>query len=171
MMNKRGQVFLMTALIITGIMISLVRVSNQGTVRDKPEAFFDLADEIGFETKKVLDYGVIKSVNNVGELASELLEKYVDNIGNEDVAFIYGDSQEVYAYYYDSVEVVAVSTLGNQFIPLRIANGRQIQVRGSSSDATIKINEIDYTFSLKPGQNFYFVLIREDGGEKFVTIE
>lgn len=170
-MNKRGQVFLMTALIITGVMISLVRLSNQGTVRDKPEAFFDLADEIGFETKMVLDYGVINSVGDVGELARELLSKYTENIGNEDVAFVYGNSQGVDAYYYDTAEVVAVSILTNQFVPIKISNGKQIQVRRSSTDATIKINEIDYTFNLKQGQNFYFVLIKEDGGEKFVTIE
>ena len=45
-MGRKGQVFLMATIIIVGIMLSLVRISNKGVTREEPEAFFDLADEI-----------------------------------------------------------------------------------------------------------------------------
>ncbi|MEK6915959.1 MAG: hypothetical protein AABW89_05465 [Nanoarchaeota archaeon] len=172
-MNKRGQVFLMAALIIVGILISLSRISNESTSGKKPEAFFDLADEIDFETKRVLDYGVINSQTNISDLASQLLTKYGETIGNHDVAFVYGDYNNVYAYYYENVNVVAVSILSNNFVTLRIANGREIDVRRSQVDntATVRIGDVDYLFDLKPGQNFYFILAKEENGEKFVTVE
>ena len=47
-MHRKGQVFLMATIIIVGILLSLVSISNKSVVRKEPEAFFDLADEIGF---------------------------------------------------------------------------------------------------------------------------
>lgn len=173
-MNKRGQVFLIAALIIVGLLISLSRIYNESNARKEPEAFFDLAKEIGFETKRVLDYGVINNVSNVSDLASQLIGKYGELIGNEDVAFVYGDSQNLSAYYYQTFDVVgAVSIFSNNYVTLRIASGRNVEVTRSQIDntATIRINGLDYTFNLKPGQNFYFVLIKQEDGEKFVTVE
>src|SRR3989338_5896233 len=85
---KVRQVFLMATIIIVGIMLSLVRISNKGVTREEPEAFFDLADEIGFETKRFLDYGVINlpTTGTVGDIAGQLLNNYSELISNEDVA-------------------------------------------------------------------------------------
>ncbi len=174
-MNKRGQVFLMAALIIAGILISVVRISNESTTLDEPEAFFDLSDEISFETKRVLDYGVINGPGiDVSELASQLLNNYSEAIGNQDVAFVYGNAVTgVYAYYYQSIQVVAVTLFDGVVVPITIQSGSQIEAEYSSlsNTATIRIDGVDYTFNLKPGQNFYFVLAKDEGGEKFVTVE
>src|SRR3989338_5322962 len=110
-MDKRGQVFLVAALIIIGVVISLIKISNRGIARDEPEAFFDLSDEIGFETKRVLDYGVINGVGDVDNLAKNLLNNYSENIAKNDVAFIYGDldTGSISAYFYGSATVTAVT--------------------------------------------------------------
>ncbi len=173
-MNKRGQVFLISAIIIIGIVISIIKISNEGSAKSEPEAFFDLGKEISFETKRVLDFGAINTSANVSKLASELLNKYSENIAKNDVAFIYGDvsNGEIYAYYYNTTQITAVTIFGlSQTI--NIASGKQIQVTYLSADneASIEIEGITYTFDLKQGQNFYFVLSRDDDGEKFVTIE
>jgi len=167
---------LMAALIIIGVVFALVRISNEGSSKDEPEAFFDLGDEISFETKRVLDYGEISQNANVAALAEQLLNKYSENIAMNDVAFIYGDTSInppfLSAYYYDPVTVRAVSIYQTS-VPLTIPNGGQIQVSHSLSTgkAIINIEGIDYSFDIKQGQNFYFVISREDEGEKFVTIE
>lgn len=173
-MNKRGQVFLMAALIIAGILISLVRISNESVAREEPEAFFDLSDEISFETKRVLDYGVINSVSNINDSVSSLLSNYSENIGNQDVAFVYGNAIDgIYAYYYEQINVIGATILGGIAVPITIASGSQIEAQYSqtANTATIRIDGIDYTFNLKPGQNFYFVLAKDEEGEKFVTVE
>lgn len=172
-MNKRGQVFLMAALIIAGILISVVRISNESIAREKPEAFFDLSDEISFETKRVLDYGVINAEPDVGSLASQLLSNYSDVIGNQDVAFVYGNGINVFAYYYQSINVIGVTLFDGITFPITIQSGSQIEAEYSSSsnNVRIRIDGVDYTFDLKPGQNFYFVLAKDEDGEKFVTVE
>jgi len=175
MMNKKGQVFLMATIIIVGIMLSLVRISNKGVTREEPEAFFDLADEIGFETKRVLDYGVINlpTTGTVGDLAGQLLNNYSELISNEDVAFVYGNTTNVSAYYYQSVGVNAISLSNGITVPINLINGRTINATyiSSTNNATVRIRENDYTFNLKPGQNFYFVLIKDEEDEQFVTVK
>lgn len=173
-MNKRGQVFLVAALIIVGIVLSIIRIFNEGTAREEPESFFDLGEEISFETKRVLDYGIINESANVGALASELLNKYSENIAKNDVAFVYGDAERtsLYAYYYNRTEIAAVSVYGTS-TRINVVTGSQIEINHSVQDkkATIKINGVDYAFDLKPGQNFYFVIAKDEEGEKFVTVE
>ena len=167
----------MAALIIAGILISLVRISNQSTAREEPEAFFDLSDEISFETKRVLDYGVINQVSNVSGLASQLLSNYSEAIGDQDVAFVYGNPQDpggkIYAYYYQNVQVIGVTLSNGIIVPITIQSGSEIEAEYSSTSNTvrIRIDGVDYVFNLKPGQNFYFVLAKDEDGEKFVTIE
>lgn len=155
-------------------MLSLVRISNKGVAREEPEAFFDLADEIGFETKRVLDYGVIKNLNPalVDNYARRLLENYSELISNEDVAFVYGDNSNVSAYYYSYVNTVAVSILNNGVsVNIRQINGRTINAKRIGNDVKVNVRGNDYTFNLKPGQNFYFVLIKDEEDEQFVTVK
>ncbi len=174
-MNKGGQVFLMATIIIVGIMLGLVRISNKSIVREEPKAFFDLADEIGFETKRVLDYGVINllSSGDIDNHARRLLENYSELISNEDVAFVYGNSTNVSAYYYQNINVQAISLSNNVFVTLPVTTGTPIEAKyeETSKEATVRIRNNDYAFNLKPGQNFYFVLIKDEEDEQFVTVK
>ena len=171
-MDKRGQVFLVAALIIIGVVISLIKISNRGIARDEPEAFFDLSDEIGFETKRVLDYGVINGVGDVDNLAKNLLNNYSENIAKNDVAFIYGDldTGSISAYFYGSATVTAVTLYGS-YQKLSLFSGGRVDVKYSGNQATILLNGVDYVFDLRKGQNFYFVISREEDGEKFVSVK
>jgi len=163
----------MATIIIVGIMLSLVRISNKGVTREEPEAFFDLADEIGFETKRVLDYGVINSLssNRIDDYAQRLLENYSELISNEDVAFVYGNTSGVSAYYYESVGVNAITLSNGVSVSLNLINGRTINALRTGNDIKINIRGNDYAFNLKPGQNFYFVLIKDEEDEQFVTVK
>jgi len=164
----------MATIIIVGILLSLVSISNKSVVRKEPEAFFDLADEIGFETKRVLDYGVINPAQgSVENLAGRLLENYSEYISNEDVAFVYGNRDEVYAISYNQVNTIAVSLLTNSFITLPVTTRNIIEARRETGTniATVRIRDNDFDFDLKPGQNFYFVLIKDEDGEQFVTVK
>lgn len=173
-MNRRGQVFLMAAVIIAGLLFALTRINNSGVSREKPEAFYDLADEIGFETKRVLDYGVINGQPS-STLAGQLLLNYTEYIANDDVVFIYGDASGVYAVYFQTVNLLGIQILNDTFysIPVITQNSAPVEVKKDSSanTATVRILGNDYNFDLKAGQNFYFVLIKEEEGEQFVAVE
>ncbi len=174
-MQRRGQVFLIAALIIASLLFALTKVSNKTAAREQPEAFYDLADEIRFETKRVLDYGVLNGQPS-SVLASQLLSNYSEYIANEDVVFIYGDSTAVYAVFYQTLTNLAAISFGGITVPVTITLASQTPVdlkplSAGNTIATVRIRGNDYSFNLQPGQNFYFVLINEDGGEQFVTIK
>jgi hypothetical protein len=175
-MNRRGQVFLVAAIILTGILLTLTRFANKITSKDEPDAFYDLSDEIDFEVRKVLDYGVISGGQNTRAIISELINNYSDYIADEDVVFVYGNAMDVSAVYYQSINNLQAISLGSIYVPVNVVLASQTPVIVKPLDqvnvaATITINSIDYVFNLKPGQNFYFVLIKEEDGEKYVAIQ
>ena len=40
-----------------------------------------------------------------------------------------------------------------------------------TGEVTVIINEIPYIFYLKPGQNFFFVIIKDENEESFVAAQ
>ncbi len=175
-MNRKGQVFLMAAIILAGILLTLTRAANKTLSKEKPESFYDLSEEIDFEVKKVLDYGVISGGQNIGIMASELINNYSEYIAGEDVVFVYGNKTTIFALYYELITNLNAVSLGTISAPINVvlASHTPVQIKpldSINSEAIIKLNDVEYNFKIKPGQNFYFVLIKKEGGEKYVTIE
>ncbi len=178
-MNKRGQAFLMAAIIIAGLVLGASKIANTAKAGNDGDAFYDLTKEVKFEADWVLDRGVIAPGDFGGTFdqndVKDFLSKYNDYISSEEVLFIWGDANgaNYYAirYYNAPINAVSLSTGGptaiNQQIDLTTATSAQII--GSTSDITVTIRGIDYTFNLSPGQKFYFVLIKDENGEKFVA--
>lgn len=173
-MNKRGQFFFVAAIIIAGILIGLTTVVNQAVTSQEETGFYDLGEEIGFETKKVIDYGVYKD-QDISVLTEGFLEDYADYIASEEVIFLIGGRTGVKALYFNSsrqVGSVGISTGGSvSSVPIRASGGREANVTllDGGRKAKVLINGIDYDFELREGQNFYFVMIKTEEGEKFVA--
>ena len=99
MFNKRGQFFILAAVIISVIIVSLGVVHNYAETQREPERFYDLSYEIKQESARVIDFGVYTGEENINEflgdytqeVASSLRDKYPD-IG---FVFIYGNHEEV----------------------------------------------------------------------------
>jgi hypothetical protein len=170
-MNKRGQFFLMAAIIIVGIVTGLATAVNSTKVGSKNEAFYDLSEEIGFEVKRVIDFGVVKNINIDGELR-QFLSDYADYIEKEEVLFIYGDPDAINALRFSSgaIGFVGITTGGPPtFVTIQEITMAEAEVSRTVTDVTVRINEIDYVFDLRPGENFYFVIIKTEDGERFVA--
>lgn len=178
-MNKRGQFFLMAAFIIVGIIAGLASVVNVATVNPDRTGFYDLSREVGYETKYLVDYGVYNSYdeNAKDELVRNFLEKYSDYIGQDRAVFLYGDRNGMTALYFASLVqgVVGIETQeinGVLFIPIGGIAGEEVQaeITDSGEDfVSVKIDGTDYTFQLRPGENFFSVIIKIEGGEQFVS--
>ena len=180
-MNKRGQIFLVAAILIVSIVISLATAVNTVKVSGNDEAFYDLAEEVGFETKKVLDYGVFNSNSqeDINSLMDSYLENYKDYLAPEETLFIYGNAQILFAKYFDETEVGDVGIFTGT-IPIlatiQYTTGQQADVKefdddtnGETDRVTVEINGIIYEFNLREGQNFFFVIIKDENDEKFVA--
>ena len=255
--NKRGQFFLLAAFVIIGIVVGLSVVSNSATVNEEDKAFYDLAEEIGFETKQVINFGVYNEQFEQDVLVEDFLVEYADYIAQERVLFVYGDNSDISALYfiYDdnaggfSIEIGSFgpripiggllqeeavveydsdgdgipnrddndldgddfpndgdvclchySNVCGSFSVTLCDNGQTISVLesdapsyllegaslGSCNGETlpcedregppgvregviVKIRDINYGFPLKEGENFFLVIIKDEGDESFVA--
>jgi hypothetical protein len=174
-MNKRGQFFLIAAIIIIGLIIGFATAVNSVRVGDRNEAFYDLADEVGFETKKVLDYGVYQ-IANTETLMKGFLENYTDYIATEEVLFIFGNEDSLDVLYFENLVIGSVGiSVGPAptIVPIQdyVDQTETAEVIHDLSDnkVTVKIKEINYEFKLRKGQNFFFIIIKDQDDERFVA--
>jgi len=176
-MEKRGQVFLIAAFIAISIIIGLVAITNTVNVSPERGQIYDLADEIEFETKRVIDYGVYREGDieeDTEEVVRNFLINYSDYIAQDDIVFVYGDGEDLNALYFDSnANVGSVSICAGGGCTSQQIEGQDIQsidVSSSNGVATVSFDDIDYHFDLREGENFYFVLSVNLENERFVAI-
>jgi len=173
-MNKGGQFFLIAAIIIVGLIIGLATAVNSIRVGDRQEAFYNLAEEIDDEVKEVLNYGKYNSMDPA-LLMRGFLGNYTDYIAQEEVLFVYGNATNLTALFFEEAEgSVGIST-GNipADITIQYTTGDTADVAtvddnndGLFDRVTVLIKGIEYEYNLRPGENFYFVIIKESGGDE-----
>ena len=175
-MNKRGQFFLIAAIIIAVLVIGLAAVINTVVVGDSNEAFYDLADEVGSETKQVLDYGTFNfdTQEDLDNLTKGFLETYADYISQEEVLFIYGDASNIKALVFNDAKIGEVilnigERTSNIVIQQRTGDEADVIHDDINNRITVDVRGIEYEFDLRQGQNFFFVIIKEQDDERFVA--
>ncbi len=173
-MEKRGQIFLIAALITIGALIGLTSVVNTARGGSSNEEFFSKSDEIKFESKRVLDYGVFYE-GNTETLVKQFLEKYADYIARERVLFIFGDERNLWGLYFVNNTLtgsVNIKTGGQGVsIPMQgltnfIAEVARDPITG---DVFVKIDDVVYTFPLQKGKNLFFVIVEEENDQAFAS--
>lgn len=147
MKSKRGQFYLIATMIIIAIIISFAAISNY-SFKKSPSRFEEMAKELRIEGEKVLDYDKIHSTSQFEIFAKD----YSEYAGNEiDIYFIVGNSP-VGAFRYDGETRVNL----NEYLDV-------------GSSIVFTLDEVDYEFELEEGINFYFIIVQELEGEKYVV--
>ncbi len=174
--NRRGQFYLIAAIIIIAVIITVFTVTNYISKKETIK-LFDLGEELSIESENVLDYGVYNSFNEdqMDDLVTDLTEKYADYAGEDkNLYFVFGDRQEIKVIAYQTLtEEVSISIDEGTSSPLVINEETGV---GSATIPGTNINNIvitvadhEYEFALRHGENFYFVISQEISGEKHVV--
>ena len=181
MRNKRGQFYLLAAIIIVGLILGFAAVSNYAKKKESTR-LFDLGDELGIESGEVLDFGTIREdVDNTVLLEhfTTLYDKYVGE--DKKMYYIFGDKKKVVAYEYGKSSTGSIDVnIGGSPSGLDILRKTKIDLNQTIEEKVIEGNLITivkvtipdlgtYEFELKPGENFYFVISQEIGGERHVV--
>lgn len=172
-MNKGGQFFLVAAAIIVALVIGLASAVNTIKSGDRNMVFYDLADEVGDETKHVLDYGVFNEEDPL-LLTESFLENYTNYISQDQVLFIYGNSTNLTGIIYEELGIgsVGISTGGGiTRIPVQHTTGLEADVSVDGNEILVNIDGKEYYFYMRDGWYFYFIIIKERGEERFVATE
>jgi len=146
--NKKGQFYFMATIIIVGFMIGLAVVLNYSTKSNSYEAE-EIAKELSIESEKVIDYDTIHSSNEFENFAKDY-SYYVG--GDKEIYFIIVEGANEKAYRYNGEAKIDLSG--------------DLDVEGEEIQFSLYDNI--YSFELEDGKNFYFVLIYDKGGERYV---
>ena len=147
--NKRGQFYFMATIIIIGLVIGLAVIFNY-SAKSNSYVVEEIAKELSIEGEKVLDYDSFNSPNE--------FESFAKNYS----AYV-GEDKIIYFIIVDGVEdAKAYRYIGDYKIDL----SDDLAVVGD--EIQFSLEDYDYSFPLEDGQNFYFLLVWNEKGEKYV---
>jgi len=177
MNNKKGQFYLVAAIIIVLAISGIASVKTYTNIKSEPRKIQDIGSELKEETTRIVDYGVYskqnltKILNNFTD--SEFAPYFLKKTENTNIVFIYGDADELYSVQYfpkDTGTIYASlggasaqwSTIGTYVNRTRItdADGDKI--------VTVTILNRNFDFEIKENEMFYFLITQEKEGEVYV---
>ena len=146
--NKRGQFYFMATIIIIGLVIGLAVIFNY-SAKSNSYAVEEIAKELSIEGEKVLDYDSFHSPNEFENFA----KNYSAYVGEDKQIYfiiVEGAIEEAYRYSGDT----------------KFDLSSDLAVVGD--EIQFSLEDYDYSFPLEDGQNFYFLLVWNEKGEKYV---
>lgn len=177
-MNKKGQFFLIAALVIAGVVITLAAINITTKTTTTESAIFDLSREIDYESNQLIDHGVYKDVPRTSRQAyvNALVRNYSLANPGTDILFVYGNQDAATGIFYgeDPTGFAGLNTGGESIIQ-RTVEIRPMPLNTSVTwDKKIRVMLNSTTFlefDINPGENFFIVLRKEVGGETLVSRE
>ena len=166
-MKKRGQIYILAALIIVGLIVGFAGVTNY-LKSEESVKIYDLKAELGIESEQVLDHGIYDEKNTIqmNKLLKDFTQNYSEYVGEGfRVYFVFGNEEEiVVAGFRDLVTGEISYELGATKTSLKIRkkiyDSETIQSPeiGKEKKVKVKIEGKDYEFGLGEQDNFYFVI-------------
>lgn len=144
--NKRGQFYLIAAIIVVAILIGFISLKNYSN-KEEVLKVSSLSEQLKIEGEKVLDYDKRNSPDKFEDFA----KSYSDYAGDKiDIYYILGTTSNMEVYSF--VNGVKTDKTFSQ----------------DGSDLSVEINGTTYDFELENGNNFHFIMIEKKGGEQDV---
>ena len=167
MRNKRGQFYLIAAMIIIAMVIGLVTIVNTSQKQEFDE-IIEAAEELSIEAEAVLDEAVINN-KVVNTQIGTFIGHYIEYTNVENVYFFYGEKPEITIKAYRKKTPARIGiNIGGDINWFDIQNGTDDVTWGPSTVTgnlvTITIGDISHEFNWLEGNNFYYIL--SEGNEK-----
>ena len=195
--NKRAQFFLLAAVIISSVVISLGMTGNRAVVNEEPEDIYSFGYEVKNEAGAILNYGVYTNFTegvNLSEFVDSLAEEIKERSPGSDFIFIYGtrDNMTLKNYGSESIYMDEVEIRGRKGVTSRICYEELCQYvdenitdfvdidmatapidinRSGSDDVLVEIEGNEYMFPLTDYRQVIFVSQKEVGGDRYIIVE
>jgi len=173
MFSKRGQLFLVAALVISGILIGLAALYTSTQAPKEDKFVYDLSSELNYETAQVIDQAVFTSLSqdDINNQINNLTNYYVDSNPGSDIIIAYGNDTEITAKWYTwgSAGTASVGTAGVPQYGLQVRN-QTFHITSSSDEVTLQLTPtISQTFRITRGQNFISVIKKTYSNQTYVA--
>jgi len=164
-MKKRGQFYLVAAIIIAMVVFSLAAVNNYARKESRETDVFDLRKEMGLEGGKVIDFALY-SKEDVSKIVENWTGVYV--AGNQDKeienwVFVYGNPTKitVLAFTLGSAGTIRVND-GSTTISTDIKRHNKTATTIPLKDSVnVTFGNFTYMFDTTSEQNFAFLINKE----------
>lgn len=177
MRNKRGQFYLVAAIILVFLISGMTSVTTYAVLKPKPKTLYSMSSELKEESIRIIDYGIYNTIDINQTLSDFTDEKFgpyfLKKTGNSNVVFLYGNATDVYSVQYNETDTGLISaTLGGATtkweMTVDYANRTEVECVAPCSIVTVQLWGKEYEFELKENEMFYFVMTQEREGEIFV---
>lgn len=161
--NKRGQFYIIFAVLVIIIITGLVTTANYANKVKKPVKFYDLSEDFESETTKIIDYGVFSSMgeteieNQITLFADEYLTYAQKKDPNLQLLYIYGDKDGVLVDNYALEDMEIITHSGEE------VNG-SAGSEGVLSKITIHYGEKEFTKEIGEKMRHFTEVKRDIGG-------
>jgi len=174
--NKRGQFYLLAAIIIVVLIAGFSTINNYAQKKGIVK-LYDVGDELNIESSKVLDYGVSSNQEELGGVIDDFTVSYNSYAGEDkEIYFIFGNQDSVSLITSEDVttgEIYLTGVGGKIGAQITGEQLNKISYTPSCSGNVCLVSMIigkdKYDFELKPGENFYFILSQVVGEEQLVV--
>jgi hypothetical protein len=193
MFNKRGQFFLLAAVILSVVLVSLSTTVNYANTNKEPDKFYDLSYEIKQEGGEVINYGVYSSqdINGVVQTYTNNVSQYIADMDPDtEIYFIYGNSSSVIVDNYaktgvngglgcaERINSTTMLNLGGTSVssglkPVSVGDSglsciQTVNLSGNSNKLNLKISNQTYNFALTSDQQFLIITKKKVGNETYI---
>lgn len=189
-MNKKGQFYLLAAIVIMALILGYVGVSNYISKKEATKVY-DVKEELNIEGNNVLEFGILKGdeiklTTTTGEIFTgedaiiqhfiTLYTSYLEGVGeNINLYYIFGNKNEIKAYKIIDVSSGSLNldlgggtVLKNDVIKKSVEALEGNQYTTSNGEVIVSIEGNNYPFDLKEGENFYFIVSQTTEGGQYV---
>lgn len=173
-MQKRGQFYLLTAVILATLLIGVATVSNY--VRQTPHtntAINNAKNSLQIESSDTTDYGTNQGFNDAQ--MQSLLTNFTNNYIRYDLQgsgyFIFGTPSGLRVISHQDNNDNVSFNAGSGFVNLNLTQGTTSTADFTPTGTTvsIKINQFQYLFELSAGENYYFVLAQKNNDGTYIV--
>lgn len=170
-MKKRGQFYLLAAMIIAIILFGTAAITNRSSKKEY-SVVYDLSKEIDLEGALLREYGVV-SDKSILDTFEEFLEEYSEYISDPSVEmyFIYGDSSSIFLTAKSSLGSISS---GNSEIKIEGVTKKEITNKKENGKIALDFGkdkkEFSKDFDVEDGEYFYYVFTQEtEEGEVYTA--
>ena len=176
MKNKRGQFYILAAIIIVFVVISLSGVFSYAATTPEPKTIDNLASDLEKETPKIVDYGIYSKEDLNALLrdftTSEFAPYFLQKTETANIVFVYGNKSELNSVQYkEALTGTVTANIGGEIsweIVGDYAEVTDLTINPTDTYVEVEILSQTYRFDLRDNEMFYFLIVHEKEGERYV---
>ncbi len=191
--SNRAQFFILAAVIISAVIVSLSLTVNYARINKEPQNFYDTSYEIKKEAGGVIDYQIFSNLpddTNLSDFVSKAAKEIIDQSPNANFVVIFGDnsSMSLINFGTDTASSNNKETKGRNFkiintirtggstttteIPYATFSGGEVhQIEINKGTIDVLINEATYKFPVTKQKQVIIIIQKEADNEKFVDVK